>query len=259
MYLAPAPVETGQKTPAQAYNVLLSMRKKDEKNDMYYCFWGILDFVTTTRALYDSMKDCEKENWVKRGENEYVKRETNFTVVPGYEEVTFTEARDKSLYHPGRSIGPLKDVSIEDDPGSSGDDGAVNPMQKKRKERRVPQQEVVGDGKQTECILSNERSFILYCTTEPFDYVFQYQDSNGFRSRTEKNYLFQILDVPKDSYIGWTYTNRMGVFKAKYKQYGANNYKLSLIEGGTRGTVWGMGENTWFLRTGVLNKEKVWV
>lgn len=246
MYLAPAPVETGQDTPCKAYNVLKSMRKTSEGNNMYYCFWGVLDFQTRSKTIYDSMGPEEQSVWVKLDDNTYARKETNFTVVPGYEDVKFSEARDKSLYHPGSSSSPYKDINIETD------DGKGEPMPQPVQQRQGKRREVIiGDVQQGRCINTNKDSFILYCTPDPFNYIFKSDNGSGTVTKTEKQYLFQLIDVPVDSMIPWTYTNRMGVFRADYGKFGANSYTLSVIEGGTRGIVWGMGENTSFIRQDV--------
>lgn len=246
MYLAPAPIETGQDTPCKAYATLLSMRKLTETNDMYYCFWGLLDFKTKTKTLYDSLTKEEQNMWVKIDENVYARKETNFTVVPGYENVPFSKASDKSLYHPGSSSIPYQDIKIE------ADDTRGDSRQKRDRAGKMQGQDaIVGDTQQGRCIYTTKNSYILYCTPEPFNYLFKTNNGGSILTRVEKQYLFQLLEVPHDSMVPWTYTNRMGVFKANYGKYDANNYTLSVIDGGTKGIVWGMGENTSFLREDV--------
>lgn len=245
MYLAPAPIETGQDTPCKAYAVLKSMRRSNEGNDMYYCFWGILDFETKSKTIYDSMGEEEKSVWVKINETTYARKETNFTVVPGYENVKFSEATDKSLYHPGSASQPYKDISIDETDDSKGEciqSQQQRPQQKKRKEENV------GDVQQGRCINTNKDTFIIYCSPEKFNYIFKSKNGSNVVERVEKQYLFQLIDVPIDSMIPWTYTNRMGVFRATYGKFGANTYNLSTIEGGSRGIIWGMDDNKSFIR-----------
>lgn len=249
MYLAPAPIETGQDTPCKAYAVLKSMRKSNEGNDMYYCFWGILDFQTRSKTIYDSMGPEEKSVWVKINDTTYARKETNFTIVPGYENVKFSEAKDKSLYHPGSASFPYKDITIDDTDDSKGDSMPVETTQNTWKKKR--KDEFVGDAQQGRCINTTKDSFIIYCSPDKFDYIFKTNSGSSIINRVEKQYLFQILDVPVDSMVPWTYTNRMGVFKATYGKFGANTYTLSVIDGGTRGIVWGMGENMSFIRQDV--------
>lgn len=245
MYLVPAPVETGQDTPCKAYHALVSMRRKNERNDMYYCFWGLLDFETTSDTQYDSMTEEEKKLWVKTGEKVYSRKETRFTIVPGYENVTFSEAKDKSLYHPGKALPPFKDVKIEED-GDDGDTGATQDITKKKK--RVRMEQDFSESAQGKCVATSSDSFVLFCSPEPMTYIFKEATGEGIIENNKHQYSFQLLEVPIDSYVPWTYTNRMGIFKITYGKYGVNNYEMSVIKGGTPGIVWGMGEYKSFLR-----------
>lgn len=248
MYLVPAPVETGQDTPCKAYRTLVSMRRKEERNDMYYCFWGLLDFETISATQYDSKTDDEKKLWAKIDNGDYAKKETRFTVVPGYESVTFSEAKDKSLYHPGKAVPPYKDVTIEeekddDDTGSSPNSNIT------KKKRRVRTEQDMSETAQGKCIPTSEDSYIIFCSPEPMRYIFQTKTDEGNIDEDKYNYSFQLLEVPINSYVPWTYTNRMGVFRITYGKFGVNNYDMEVIKGGTPGIVWGIGEHKSFLRS----------
>lgn len=82
------PVNTGVKSMLDAYETLKNMVVGDKR--YFYAFWG---------CHGDAVTDTANKDVIQTESGKYYLRETEFTIVKGYEKVRFEDALDRSVYH----------------------------------------------------------------------------------------------------------------------------------------------------------------
>lgn len=87
------PVNTGVKSMTDAYETLKNMVVGEKK--YFYAFWG---------CYGDEVTDTADKDVIRTESGKYYLRETEFTVVTGYEKVRFEDALDRSVYHIPKSV-----------------------------------------------------------------------------------------------------------------------------------------------------------
>lgn len=203
------------KTDYKRVRDILTYFVKENSASEYYCFWGYYgDGVS-------SVSEADKDKYVKGSDNLYYEKETMFHTVPGYEKVSFKEAKDKSLYHPGGdNPAPGNSKTEEGDDTSTKEklttiytDTEGNKVEKKW----VPEgSEPAPSPSNTFTFTAIEgETFFVYCGySDTYNYVFAFQEIDGG------------VECP------WTYEKRFNVFKAEYSSdyvTSPNDYTLYAV------------------------------
>lgn len=121
-YLVADAKDTGIKTHQDAHEVLVQLAAVDEETKgkekkNFFCFWGCYgDPMTLKQAK------AQDAQTVEGIDGKYYLKETNFTIVKGYDAVPFSLAVDKSVYHVGPYQPGRSDVKVPT--GDDGDDGS---------------------------------------------------------------------------------------------------------------------------------------
>ena len=201
-----------------------------------WCFWGLYDIVRMSKEQYENLPPEEKKKYYldvyidPEGGGEYYfiySREWQMNIVPGYEEILYHSASDKSIYHPPAGSGaPLPGkIKLTNDARDTvitvvQPDGSINATT--YLETEVSQLVTAGD----------EDCFVLYVTPKRRSIDKNYVGKNWEKGDEGKGYYgIAYVDVDKGVNVPWTYENRLGVIRANYgpkrNKYRANDYSIS--------------------------------
>lgn len=119
-YLVADAKDTGIKTHKEAHEVLVQLAAVDEETKEkqkvnFFCFWGCYG------DAHSKLPSKSQDSYIKGIDGNYYLKETNFTIVKGYEAVPFSLAVDKSVYRVGPYQPGRSDVKVPtgDDDGST--------------------------------------------------------------------------------------------------------------------------------------------
>lgn len=192
------PVNTGVKSMVDAYETLKNMVTDTDKKH-YYCFWG---------CHGDAVTDTTDKDVIQTESGSYYLRETEFTIVNGYEKVRFEDALDRSVYHIPKSV--YGEGGMQ--PGST-----------------LTVKTFEADGKETSSV-SNTTSIITKGRSDGTDEL-TYMIRVGKVVENESdpdNYWcsFALIEAPGGETRQWTMTNRLGFMREETTNDGGVEKKV---------------------------------
>lgn len=203
------------KTDYKKVRDILTYFVKENSASEYYCFWGYHgDGVS-------SISEADKDKYVKGSDNLYYEKEMMFHTVPGYEKVSFEEAKDKSLYHPGGD-NPTPGNSKGEEGDDTGTKEKLTTIYTDTEGNKV-EKKWVPEGSETAPSPSNTFTFTAI-EGETFFVYCGYSDTYNY------NFAFQEIDGGVE--CPWTYEKRFNVFKAEYSSdyvTSPNDYTLYAV------------------------------